>query len=256
MLTKAPRAPSLNYEDRDLLKTVGNHIAVHLAQEQSDNMLAEAQQFEAYNRTTAFLMHDLNNLIAQQSLIVANAEKHKRNPEFVDDAIGTIAGSVERMKRVMKQLKTGAPATAAKLSELKFVVSTAVDRCSAKKPVPTLKLNGVDVRVAVNAEELTMVLTHLVRNAQDACPEDGVVEVSLRQADGAATVTVADNGVGMSAEFVRDHLFRPFDSTKGSQGMGIGAYQAREFARKTGSDLRVQSEPGKGTSVSITIQIA
>ena len=105
MLTEAPGPPKLNYEDRDLLKTAGNHIAVHLAQEKSDNLLAEAQQFEAYNRLTAFLMHDLNNLIAQQSLIVENAEKHKRNPDFVDDAIETIAGSVERMKRVMRQLK-------------------------------------------------------------------------------------------------------------------------------------------------------
>ncbi|MBT8109765.1 MAG: PEP-CTERM system histidine kinase PrsK, partial [Gammaproteobacteria bacterium] len=87
MLTRAPGPPKLNYEDRDLLKTVGNHIAVHLAQEKTDSLLAEAQQFEAYNRLTAFLMHDLNNLIAQQSLIVENAEKHKRNPDFVDDAI-------------------------------------------------------------------------------------------------------------------------------------------------------------------------
>jgi putative PEP-CTERM system histidine kinase len=256
VLTKAPGPPKLNYEDRDLLKTVGNHIAVHLAQEKSDNLLAEAQQFEAYNRTTAFLMHDLNNLIAQQSLIVANAEKHKRNPEFVDDAIRTIAGSVERMNRVMKQLKAGGAETPAKLTELKFVVSAAVDRCSAKRPVPTLNLNDVDARIAVNPEELTMVLAHLVGNAQDACAKDGVVEVSLHSSDGVATVIVADNGSGMSAEFVRNRLFRPFDSTKGSEGMGIGAYQAREFARKMGGDLHVQSNPGKGTNVSLTIPIA
>lgn len=256
LLYKAPGPPRLNYEDRDLLKTVGNHIAVHLAQARSDSLLAEAQQFEAYNRLTAFLMHDLNNLIAQQSLIVDNAEKHKRNPEFVDDAIRTIAGSVQRMNRVMRQLKTGGAETPAKSTELKFVVSAAVDRCSAKKPVPTLNLNGVDVRIAVNAEELTMVLAHVVGNAQDACAKDGVVEVSLHSSDGVATVIVADNGSGMSAEFVRNRLFRPFDSTKGSQGMGIGAYQAREFARKMGGDLQVQSNPGQGTNVSLTIPIA
>jgi putative PEP-CTERM system histidine kinase len=255
MLTKAPGPPTLNYEDRDLLKTAGNHIAVHLAQEKSDNLLAEAQQFEAYNRLTAFLMHDLNNLIAQQSLIVENAEKHKRKPEFVDDAISTIAGSVERMKRVMRQLKTGGSESPAKLTELKFIVSAAVDRCSAKKPVPTLNLNRVDARVAVDAEEFTMVLAHLVGNAQDACNQRGAVEVSLHQSDGTATVTVSDTGVGMSADFVRNRLFRPFDSTKGSQGMGIGAYQAREFARKMGSELQVRSEPGKGTSVSMTIPV-
>ena len=59
----------------------------------------------------------------------------------------------------------------------------------------------------------------------------------------------------MSAEFIRDRLFRPFDSTKGSQGMGIGAYQAREFARKIGGDLSVQSRLGEGTKVLITFPI-
>jgi putative PEP-CTERM system histidine kinase len=255
LLEKAPGLPRLNYEDRDLLKTVGNHIAVHLAQARSDSLLAEARQFEAYNRTTAFLMHDLSNLIAQQSLIVANAEKHKRNPEFIDDAISTISGSVERMKRVMKQLKSADKESGAKMTDLRFVVSAAVDRCSAAKPVPVLNLNGIDVRLAMNAEEFTMVLAHIVRNAQDSCLEGGTVEVSLHQTDNAATIVVADDGEGMTAEFIRDRLFRPFDSTKGSQGMGIGAYQAREFARKMGGDMEISSTPGEGTRVSITVPI-
>ena len=256
LLFEAPGPPRLNYEDRDLLKTVGSHIAVHLAQARSDNLLAEAQQFEAYNRLSAFLMHDLNNLIAQQSLIVANAEKHKRNPEFVDDAISTIAGSVDRMKRVMTQLKTGRSADPAKLTDMKFIVSAAVDRCSGGRPVPTLELNNVEARLAVNADEFVMVLTHLVRNAQDASGADGTVSVGLRETDGVVEVYVADDGTGMSAEFVRDRLFRPFDSTKGAQGMGIGAYQAREFARRIGGELLVNSQPGRGTVVSMRLPAA
>jgi len=255
LLNKAPGPPRLNYEDRDLLKTVGNHIAVHLAQAKADSMLAESQQFEAYNRLTAFLMHDLNNLIAQQSLIVTNAEKHKRNPEFVDDAITTIAGSVDRMKRVMRQLKTGRSDSPKKMTDVKNVVSAAVDRCSGNLPVPKVELNEVNANVAVNSEEFTMVLTHLVRNAQDASGRDGHVSVSLNRSDGALTISVDDNGSGMSTEFIRDRLFRPFDSTKGSQGMGIGAYQAREFARKLGGDLKVESNPGQGTQITMSIPI-
>ena len=256
MLRKAPGPPKLNYEDRDLLKTAGTHIAVHLAQERSDNLLAEAQQFEAYNRLTAFLMHDLNNLIAQQSLIVKNAEKHKRNPDFVDDAIDTIAGSVERMKRVMRQLKRDDVRHAAKLTELRFIVSAAVDNCAGKRPVPELSLNGVGASLAVDAEEFTMVLTHLIRNAQDATPPDGDISVTVLESDGRVAIDIKDTGSGMTPEFMRDRLFRPFDSTKGAQGMGIGAYQAREFARKLGGDLKVHSSPGEGTTVSMTLPIA
>ena len=255
LLNKAPGPPRLNYEDRDLLKTVGSHIAVHLAQEKSDNLLAEAQQFEAYNRLTAFLMHDLNNLIAQQSLIVSNAEKHKRNPDFVDDAIQTIANSVNRMKGVMAQLKRGEAASAAKKTAVKFIVSAAVDRCAGKEPVPNLRIEADDVKLAANVEEFTMVLVHLIRNAQDAMPAGGDIDVAL-EVDGAnLVISIVDTGSGMSAHFIRDRLFRPFDSTKGVQGMGIGAYQAREFARKLGGELKVESEVGKGTMVTMILPL-
>ena len=257
MLNKAPVLPKMNYEDHDLLKTAGNHIAVHLMQARSDQQLSEARQFEAFNRLTAFLMHDLNNLIAQQSLIVSNAEKHRRNPEFVDDAIATISGSVERMKRVMRTLKGGAAESPVKQTELKFIVSAAADRCAADRPIPALHLDGVDACVSANPSEFTMVLAHLIKNAQDACDESGHVDVRLEPADGGgAMISVIDDGMGMSAEFVRERLFRPFDSTKGVQGMGIGAYQAREFARRLGGDLRVDSKEGEGTHVRMTIPCA
>ena len=51
----------------------------------------------------------------------------------------------------------------------------------------------------------------------------------------------------MSPEFIRDRLFRPFDSTKGLTGMGIGAFESREFIRALGGDLLVRSAPGQGT---------
>ncbi len=253
MLTQAPGPPNLNYEDRDLLKTVGHHVAVHLAQARSERLLTEAQQFEAYNKLTAFLMHDLNNLIAQQSLIVSNAEVHKRNPEFIDDAISTIAGSVERMKSVMAQLRRGSGQAPGKPVELRFLASAAVDRCNNRAPQPELTVNGDDAVVRVNSEEFVMVLTHLIRNAQDATPVDGSVVVELRSDPDVARVVIRDSGTGMTTNFVRERLFRPFESTKGSEGMGIGAFQAREFARANGGDLLVDSRPGQGTSMTLYV---
>jgi putative PEP-CTERM system histidine kinase len=255
MLDKAAALRPLNYEDRDLLKTIGNHIAVHLAQERSDSLLAEAQQFEAYNRLTTFLMHDLNNLIAQQSLIVANAEKHKRNPEFVDDAIQTISNSVDRMKNVMRQLRRGRESGEKKSTELRFVVSAAVDECAVREPAPTLELNEVNGSVSVNADEFRTILAHLIRNAQDATPADGEVTVRLVSADGRAEISIEDTGSGMSDEFMRNRLFRPFDSTKGAQGMGIGAYQAREFVRRMGGEFTVESTVTEGTRVRIGLEL-
>ena len=252
-LAKAPGPPILNYEDRDLLKTVGSHLAVHLAQERADSLLAEAQQFEAYNRLTAFLMHDLNNLIAQQSLIIRNAEKHKRNPEFVDDTMRTIANSVSRMTRVMDQLKHGEAASSRKLTGLNSVLKSAVERCSTSEPVPDLTVPDKEISIEVDADQFSMVMTHLIQNAQEATQNDGFVSVTANRIDDIIEIAISDNGCGMSPEFVRDKLFRPFDSTKGSQGMGIGAYQAREFARRLGGDIHVESGLGDGTKVMMTL---
>ena len=93
-------------------------------------------------------------------------------------------------------------------------------------------------------------------SAFDATSPDGSISVSASESEDKVAIEIADTGCGMTPEFIRDRLFRPFDSTKGAQGMGIGAYQAREFARKLGGDLSVQSIPGEGTTVSMTLSIA
>lgn len=253
LLMRPAAALKLNYEDRDLLKVAGSHIAVHLAQERSDSLLTEARQFEAYNRLTAFLMHDLNNLIAQQSLIVANAEKHRRNPEFVDDAIQTIANSVERMKRVMDQLRRGGTERGRRAIRLGDLLAAAIDRCADRQPVPELASPVPSVRLTAKRDQFVMVIAHLIKNAQDATDANGSVRVHAQHENGQIRLVIEDTGAGMTPEFIRDRLFRPFDSTKGTQGMGIGAYQARELARSMGGELHVESDTGKGTRMTMIL---
>jgi putative PEP-CTERM system histidine kinase len=133
----APPPPfNPTFEDRDLLKTVGRHVATHLAQHETDRQLADSRQFEAYHRLTAFVMHDLKNLAAQLSLIVSNAEKHKRNPEFVDDAISTIANSTGRMQRLIEQLQRREVQTTVRRVPLGEVARRAVERCRARRRSP------------------------------------------------------------------------------------------------------------------------
>jgi putative PEP-CTERM system histidine kinase len=253
----APPPPfELTYEDRDLLKTVGRHVATALAQVSAARKLTEVRQFETYNRLTAFIMHDLKNLIAQLSLVVANAEKHKRNPEFIDDAIQTIANSVARMNRLMEQLQHGKDLEAERPVEVTAVVKRALTRCALRDPVPQLDAVEGYPRIIADPERLASVFEHVVRNAQDATPADGKVQVSVSCEGACLCVTVTDSGVGMESQFVRERLFRPFDTTKGAKGMGIGAYQAREYVRSLGGDIEVQSTPGQGTSVRLLLPVA
>ena len=256
VLYEPPPPFDLTYEDRDLLKTVGRHVATQLAQHDADRKLAESRQFEAYNRLTAYMMHDLKNAVAQLGLVVSNAQKHKRNPEFIDDAIGTIANAVERMTRLIEQLRDLPRNPRTQAVRLDELVRDAVKRGSLRQPVPTLTLPGeTEVTVRADPERLAAVLDHVLRNAQEAAT-GGQVGVQLGLSRHEATLVVEDDGPGMDAEFVRERLFRPFDSTKGSKGMGIGAYQTREYVQSLGGRVEVQSSPGRGTAFSIILPLA
>jgi putative PEP-CTERM system histidine kinase len=133
-LAEPPPPFDLTWEDRDLLKTVGRHVATHLAQHEADRRLAESRQFEAYHRLTAFVMHDLKNLAAQLSLLLANADRHKRNPEFVDDAIATVANSSARMQRLIEQLQGRELKSANRRVSLAAVAREACERCAVRAP--------------------------------------------------------------------------------------------------------------------------
>jgi signal transduction histidine kinase len=205
----------MNFEDRDLLKTAGRNVAVQLAQHRADEKLAESRQFDAYNQFAAFVMHDLKNSVAQLQLLVANAARHRANPVFFDDAIGTIQNTAERMTRLIEQLQSR----------------------------------------NADPERLGAVIDHVIRNAQEATPAHAAVALRIDAVGTEAHIHVIDEGVGMDDEFLSQRLFRPFDSTKGSKGMGIGAYQAREYARCLGGDVEVQSMPGKGTDFCIRLPL-
>jgi putative PEP-CTERM system histidine kinase len=250
---------SLTWEDLDLLRTAGRQAASYIALEQAAVQLAQARQFEAYNRFAAFMMHDLKNLIAQQTLVVQNAARHRGNPQFIDDAISTIDNSVRRMQRLLEQLRRGDTLGSARRVQLAQVCSDTVNRCGDRRPTPVFEANGLasdDAEVLVSAERLGLVLEHIIRNAQDATDPEGRVEVQLRRNAGHAVIEVRDTGCGMDATFIRERLFRPFDTTKGSQGMGIGAFQTREFVRMAGGDVHVESDVGKGTRFFISIPLA
>jgi len=256
LVLRAPPEPFVvTFEDLDLLKTVGRNVAVQLAQRRADEQLAESRQFDAYNRFAAFVMHDLKNSVAQLQLLVANAARHRNNPVFVDDAIDTIRNTSERMTRLIEQLQRRDAQGTARNVELGPVVAAAVARSQAR--VPSIAIDGQLDGVAVFAdpERLTSVLEHVIRNAQEATAASGNVTVQLRASGTDAQLTVVDDGAGMDQEFLRHRLFRPFDSTKGAKGMGIGAYQVREYARALGGDVDVWSAPGRGTKFCIRLPL-
>ncbi|MCB1868815.1 MAG: PEP-CTERM system histidine kinase PrsK [Gammaproteobacteria bacterium] len=253
----SPRADTkLNWENLDLLKTAGRQAASYLALYETTQALADVKQFEGFNRLSAFVVHDLKNLIAQLSLVVRNAEKHKMNPEFIDDAMMTIENSVTKMSRLMAHLRSAAPGNKQTRVELVEITRSAVRAKSGQLPSPSLDISEEQIWIYADADRMEAIIGHVIQNAQDATPPDGSIQVTLSASYEQAVLKVTDNGCGMDTQFVRDRLFRPFDSTKGLTGMGIGAYEVREFVHGIGGQVSVESAPGKGTEFKIVIPFA
>ncbi len=261
VLEGAQTDSDFNWEDIDLLRVAGREVASYLALDDVNRALIDARQFEAFNQLSAFVMHDLKNVIAQLSLVVSNAGKHKGNPAFVDDAIQTVDHSVAKMNKLLTQLKSGHGQAKDSLSEkvsLSDLLVKVVALRRVSKPAPKLHCHKSANVFAVQADSdrLAAVFEHLVQNAQEATPETGSIEIRLKQKDGMALIEIEDNGTGMDALFVRDRLFRPFDSTKGDVGMGIGVYESRVYIQELGGEVDVVSTLGSGTLFSIHLPVS
>ncbi|VXC21455.1 XrtA/PEP-CTERM system histidine kinase PrsK [Massilia sp. 9I] len=253
VLLQNPRSPvKLNWEVIDVLEIAGSQAASQLAQQDAANALMVARQFESFNRMSTFVVHDLKNLVLQLSLMNANAAKHKDNPEFQADMLETVDYSVQKMKIMLQKLSRLDNAEQPLALALDQVVAQAVALKAAFEPRPELAVEDPQLRVLADRERLERVVGHLIQNAIEATPRTGRVAIRLLRQGENAVIEILDTGEGMSEEFIRERLFKPFDSTK-SAGMGIGVFESREYINELGGSLEVSSTPGAGTTFRVLL---
>ena len=254
VLARARTRVEVNWEVNDLLKTAGRQAASFLAQMQATEALLEVRKFDAFNRMSAFVVHDLKNIVTQLALMMKNAQRHSQNPEFQRDMVLTVENSLDRMRQLMLQLREGAtpPGTA-----------VGVDLCEIANRMKLMaegrgRALSVDIldRVGTRGHEerLERIIGHVVQNALDATPSSGQVALQLDRHAGQARIEVTDNGQGMTQEFIRDRLFKPFQTTK-QAGMGIGAYESFQYVQELGGKIEVDSALNQGTRVTILLPL-
>ena len=254
LLTPPRSRVALNWEVIDLLKIAGNQAASYLAQQEAANALMVARQFESFNRMSTFVVHDLKNLVSQLSLLIPNAEKHRNNPEFQRDMLDTVKHSVQKMTLLLQRLSRNETPEHMVPLQIDQVLRQAVALKDAFEPHPVLDIAEASLKVLADRERLERVLGHLIQNAIEATPKDGTVTVALRRAEATALITITDTGEGMSEEFIRERLFKPFETTK-SAGMGIGVFESREYIDELGGKLEVVSVPGQGTTFHVILPL-
>jgi len=243
----------VDWEIRDLLKTASRQAASYLGQVRASEALLEARKFDAFNRMSAFVVHDLKNLISQLTLMLKNAQRHRDNPAFQADMLTTVEHVVGRMNGLMLQLRTGStqPVDSPRHVELDPLVRRVCAAKAGSRVAIDVESDGTLGTVA-HEDRLEHVIGHLLQNAIDASTPSGRVRVSVERRGAMAAIIVADTGKGMTPEFVRDRLFKPFETTK-SAGMGIGVYESVQYVSSIGGEIAIESNLGEGTSVEVRL---
>jgi putative PEP-CTERM system histidine kinase len=255
VLADESKIKQLNWEDRDLLFAVSKQLGNFISLYEATDKLSESKQFDAFNRMSAFLVHDLKNVQAQLALITTNAEKHRDNPEFVDDVFETVESATQRLEKVLSQLrKKQVEQSSHSQVDLAAIITKVVEQCNVRSPQVEFDQQG-NCSTFIDSESFQSVVHHLIQNAQEATENNGWVKVSIAEKKRTIRITIEDNGSGMSEEFINTRLFRPFDTTKGNAGMGIGVFEAKQFFESMAGIIKVESIPKQGTIFTIDLPL-
>lgn len=246
----------LNWELRDFLMLVSEQVGSYLLLMQASAALSENAQFAAFNRMSAFVVHDLKNVKAQLDLLLKNSIKHRTNPEFIEDSFATLAAMQLRLANMLQQLssKRTQPSEDTTFSVNAVIQDVLNERCATKLPAPTFTAKQ-EVQLSLNKERFASIIYHLIDNAQHATDPLGEVRITLAVKKNHAIINIIDTGCGMSEDFIRLRLFKPFDSTKGNSGMGVGAYDAQQFAIQHHGELKVSSTLATGTTFTLILPL-
>ena len=260
-LSRKARDEEYSFEDAEFLGAVARQLGAALWFARQAEQLAEARQLESLHRLSSFVVHDIKNHVSALSLLVQNARQHMANPDFQRDAVRTLEGMVAGLTALTQHVAgaTRPMPLSARPCEIRGLLDEAA--ASAGLTGAAAAGEGVSFRLVhrgpacatLDRALVLRVLVNLLTNAREALGGPGVIElIAEPEESGGLTLRVRDSGPGMSEEFVRNSLFRPFATTKPA-GLGIGLSQCRGIVEMLGGAITVESRPGAGSTFSVRL---
>ncbi|MBE9528382.1 MAG: PEP-CTERM system histidine kinase PrsK [Proteobacteria bacterium] len=243
-------------DDFEILGAMSTQAAVQIMNIRLYGHLMQIKEVEVFSKMSSFIMHDLKNLTNSLSLISQNAKHNIENPEFQKDAIKSIDGIVKRMKGLIEKLSDIPKGLEInrKLVDIKYVSDKAIAKIPGDKAKEVIITNNIEALEPLNIdpEAMEMVLINLISNAYEAIEHSGTIILTATADTQKVSISVKDDGPGMTREFVKNELFKPFSTTK-KRGFGIGLFQCKAVVEAHNGKIDVISREGVGTTFKLTL---
>lgn len=241
----------LTYEDFDLLRMLARQSVASIQGLRLSEQLSVSRELASIGKLSTFVLHDLKNQVSGLSLMLDNAKDYIGDPDFQQDMLETVETTVKKMKGLIARLKNvkEKPQLVVSSVDLKKIIADAVDTAGGG-----IDISGEPVIVSADDEEIYKVILNLLMNAKEATSACQPVQVECGAVEQVAFVKVTDDGCGMSSEFIKEKLFKPFETTK-QHGFGIGLYQCRQIVEAHGGTIDVESYEGQGTIFTVSLPL-
>jgi putative PEP-CTERM system histidine kinase len=243
-------------EELDLLKCVADQMATDLVRIHLSRKLGEAREMQAFQTMATFFVHDLKNTAWTLSLLVDNLRTHFDRPEFREEAVRSVSKSVSmlndlvgRISSLRHELRLSRVST-----DVSEMIEGALKEFAGMSDVSLVKSLATMPAVEVDKEQIQKVITNLLVNAREASQAGAEIRLSSEQQNGHVIISVQDHGCGISPEFLKQKLFKPFQTTK-KKGIGIGMFQSKMIVEAHGGRIEVQSQQGEGTTFRIVLPL-
>ncbi|HLL59638.1 MAG TPA: ATP-binding protein, partial [Allosphingosinicella sp.] len=241
-----------------------------LERERAEAALLQAQKMEAMGQLTGGIAHDFNNLLQAMSGTLDLIAQKPHNPDQVRRWAERGMQAASRGARLTGQLLAFSRVQRLDLKPIEVdpLVDDLLDllsRTLGSNVRVEIDLGDRGAVVVADKTQLELALLNLSINARDAMPDGGTLTIATREAphcdpasfpEGCVQISVSDTGEGMPDE-VRERAFEPFFTTKGvGKGTGLGLSMVYGVAKQSGGEVRIDTAPGRGTTVSIMLRRA
>ncbi|WP_457577545.1 ATP-binding protein [Desulfomarina sp.] len=248
------------YDDFDLLTALGSQTASALLAVRMAEQLAGARERQAWDRLSAFVLHDIKNAATMLSLLQENAVEHIHEPEFQRDMLESVDDALRRMARVEQRLNTLKKEIVVhwQVIDLQHFLQDCCRRLQSKIATMTV---SIDVRenLQVKADPILFysIIENILINAYQARENDLVVRmVAAREGSTKRIViTILDNGPGILEALLPDALFEPFKTTK-KGGSGIGLWQVKKLVEKLDGTIIAGNRKNGGARFQLKLNAA